>query len=621
MFRLSLFRIRAFSAGNGASFLASLSRGGLMFMLIIWLQGIWLPLHGYSFSETPLWAGHLHDPADGRVAGGGAAERHAGRSLRRPAVRHGRLGPGGAQLHLAESIAGQLLLRRIRRPHVLELRRHGHVHRAEPDGDHEQPAGEPAWCRRRHGRYVQCVGPGALHRPVLQPHDPWPRLDAAVRAVPRPHRQGISPAVATRVSHLPPVGSLFAAFLGYNPMQVLLGHAELSQLPHSTAAYLTSRQYFPHLIAPAFSKGLTEAFSFAAGACLLGAVASLLRGGKYHHGDDESREDPRARGSGAGPGGRGRDRVVAGRLRWPSRRHARRSGRPLAADGTEAGIRISDAATRVGVSARTLRYYEELGLLTPSLYTPGGERRYTADDLAHLQRILELREVLGMNLDEIREFLALETRLDELRASYRATKGATSKKARARAEGDAPGGARPERVAGGADQRQAGPHGRVPSQVDQRRAALPGAPGRAGVTSPSTAQRESPDTVRKKVAYAGPVAYDEDLAQRIRVLVATERGLTEKKMFGGLAFLVGGNMAVAASGQGGILVRVGPERSEQLVATTKASVAVMRGRPMPGWLRVGADGRQDQAPTVQVGRARGRVRPVPAGEGIAHRPT
>lgn len=98
-------------------------------------------------------------------------------------------------------------------------------------------------------------------------------------------------------------------------------------------------------------------------------------------------------------------------------------------DDADAGIRISDAATRVGVSARTLRYYEELGLLMPSLYTAGGERRYTPRDLAHLERILELREVLGMNLDEIREFLALETRLDELRASYRATKGATSKKA------------------------------------------------------------------------------------------------------------------------------------------------------------------------------------------------
>ena len=78
-----------------------------------------------------------------------------------------------------------------------------------------------------------------------------------------------------------------------------------------------------------------------------------------------------------------------------------------------------------------MRYYEELGLLTPSLYTPGGERRYTLDDLAHLQRILELREVLGMNLDEISEFLSLETRLDQLRASYRATRGVTTKKARA----------------------------------------------------------------------------------------------------------------------------------------------------------------------------------------------
>jgi DNA-binding transcriptional MerR regulator len=105
------------------------------------------------------------------------------------------------------------------------------------------------------------------------------------------------------------------------------------------------------------------------------------------------------------------------------------TGPPPRTEAADPGIRISDAATRVGVSARTLRYYEELGLLTPSLYTPGGERRYTPDDLTHLQRILELREVLGMNLDELREFLALETRLDELRASYRATKDATSNKA------------------------------------------------------------------------------------------------------------------------------------------------------------------------------------------------
>ncbi len=97
----------------------------------------------------------------------------------------------------------------------------------------------------------------------------------------------------------------------------------------------------------------------------------------------------------------------------------------------ECGISISDAAATAGVSPRTLRYYEELGLLTPSLHTRGGQRRYTKGDLTQLDRILELREVLGMNLDEIRDFLSFETRLDELRTTYRATKASTTKQARA----------------------------------------------------------------------------------------------------------------------------------------------------------------------------------------------
>jgi TfoX/Sxy family transcriptional regulator of competence genes len=85
------------------------------------------------------------------------------------------------------------------------------------------------------------------------------------------------------------------------------------------------------------------------------------------------------------------------------------------------------------------------------------------------------------------------------------------------------------------------------------------------------------------------VAYDEVLAERIRELVAREPGVTEKKMFGGLAFLIGGNMAVAASGQGGALVRVDPAESEKLVATTNAEPMEMRGRQMQGWLRVASD--------------------------------
>jgi TfoX N-terminal domain len=82
------------------------------------------------------------------------------------------------------------------------------------------------------------------------------------------------------------------------------------------------------------------------------------------------------------------------------------------------------------------------------------------------------------------------------------------------------------------------------------------------------------------------VAYDEDLADRIREIIGAQRGLQEKKMFGGLAFLVEGNMAIAASGQGGVLVRVDPEKFDHLIDTTKAEVAVMGGRPMSGWLRV-----------------------------------
>jgi TfoX/Sxy family transcriptional regulator of competence genes len=86
------------------------------------------------------------------------------------------------------------------------------------------------------------------------------------------------------------------------------------------------------------------------------------------------------------------------------------------------------------------------------------------------------------------------------------------------------------------------------------------------------------------------VAYDEILAARIRELIRGEKALTEKRMFGGLAFLIGGNMAISASGQGGLLVRVDPAKTEELAAEPNAEVAVMRGREMPGWLRVDAEG-------------------------------
>ena len=109
------------------------------------------------------------------------------------------------------------------------------------------------------------------------------------------------------------------------------------------------------------------------------------------------------------------------------------------------------------------------------------------------------------------------------------------------------------------------------------------------------------------------MAYDEDLAERIRRLVADEPGLTERAMFGGLAFLVGGNMAVAASGQGGALVRVDPEESDGLVGTTAARPMVMRGREMAGWLRLDSDDvRSDDELAGWVARGVTYARSLPA---------
>jgi hypothetical protein len=110
----------------------------------------------------------------------------------------------------------------------------------------------------------------------------------------------------------------------------------------------------------------------------------------------------------------------------------------------------------------------------------------------------------------------------------------------------------------------------------------------------------------------GGMAYDEVLAGRIRDLIGPDPELTEKKMFGGLAFLIRGHMAISASGQGGVLVHVDPERTDELIATTAATVAVMQGREMPGWLRVSADNvatDDDLSPWVEIGIGHARSLP------------
>jgi TfoX/Sxy family transcriptional regulator of competence genes len=116
-----------------------------------------------------------------------------------------------------------------------------------------------------------------------------------------------------------------------------------------------------------------------------------------------------------------------------------------------------------------------------------------------------------------------------------------------------------------------------------------------------------------QAGYDRAMAYDEELAQRIRELIGSEPDLTEQKMFGGLAFLIGGNMAIAASGQGGILVRADPAQSDELLATTPASLMEMRGRQMQGWLRVAPEHvgtKRELATWVELGT--GYARSLPA---------
>jgi MFS family permease len=283
MFRLTLFRIRAFTAGNVASFLASLSRGGLMFMLIIWLQGIWLPLHGYSFAQTPLWAGIYMIPLTvGFLLAGPVSGILADRFGARPFATGGLLVVALSFVLLLTlpvdfsywGFAGLIFLNSIGMGMFIAPNQAG-IMNSLPASQRGAGAGMSGTFNA--SAQVLSIGifftlmilglaatlPSALYHGLIA--------------------QGVGPATALRVSHLPPVGSLFASFLGYNPMQTLLGPAALSHLPPATAQYLTSRSFFPHLIAPPFGRGLTEAFAFAAGACVLGAVASLLRGGKYHY--------------------------------------------------------------------------------------------------------------------------------------------------------------------------------------------------------------------------------------------------------------------------------------------------------------------------------------------------
>jgi MFS family permease len=277
LFALELFRIRAFMLGNVANLLASLGRGGLQFMLIIWLQGIWLPQHGYGIAETPLWAGIymlpltvgflVSAPLSGLLSDRFGARWFATGGMVISALSF--LGLEALPIDFPYPAFAAILLINGLGMGLFSSPNRAAVMNSLPAGARGAGAGMNATFQN--SAMVLSIGfffslmivglaqtlPAALQQGLVA--------------------GGVPVADASRVAELPPVGVLFAAFLGYSPVQQLLG-ATLATLPPDQAAYLTGRSFFPQLISGPFADGLAAAFWFAVIACLVAAVASWFAG-------------------------------------------------------------------------------------------------------------------------------------------------------------------------------------------------------------------------------------------------------------------------------------------------------------------------------------------------------
>jgi MFS family permease len=287
MFHLDLFRIRAFTAGNMAGLLSSVARGGLQFMLIIWLQGIWLPLHGYSFERTPLWAGiYLLPLTFGFLVAGPVSGWLSDRFGARPFATGGML-LAAASFGLLELLPANfsypvfavLLLVNGIGSGLFSAPNTAGIMNSVPAAQRGVASGMRATFQN--SGFVLSIGL-FFSLMIAGLASSLPRtLFAGLTA------NGVPAQVAGQVADLPPVGSLFAAFLGFNPIQTLLGPKVLGALPPGKAAFLTGQSYFPGLISGPFAHGLRIVFTVAALLCVIAAVASWLRGGRYVHAEVE----------------------------------------------------------------------------------------------------------------------------------------------------------------------------------------------------------------------------------------------------------------------------------------------------------------------------------------------
>jgi MFS family permease len=281
MFRLPLFRIRAFTFGTLSTFLSAVARGGLMFILIIWLQGIWLPQHGYDFTDTPLWAGIYMLPLVlGMLLAGPTSGYLSDRFGARAFATGGMLGAAVsfALLSLLPTNFPYVLFAAILFMNGVSMGMFASPNRAAvmnslPPGDRGAGGG----MNQTFQNSAQVLSVGVFFTLMILglssglPHAMATGLEA----------HGVPIASAQHAAHLPPVSILFAAFLGYNPLQHLLGASVLAHVPAHAHALIVGRSFFPQLISPPFRTGLHEAFAFAIVACLIAALASFSRGRRY----------------------------------------------------------------------------------------------------------------------------------------------------------------------------------------------------------------------------------------------------------------------------------------------------------------------------------------------------